>query len=398
MALSTKPMPVLQLPTRTPDQCQILVVDDNERVLEAFSMILSQDGYQIFTAETGQAALEIAYNKRPDVIVLDIVLPDVSGIEVCRQIKQDTDTRSIPILIVTGMIDRARRLEGLNAGADDFVSKPIDPVELTARVRSLLRAKQLYDEVEASRHELEKRVADRTRELQKAYDRLKELSRVKSNILAIVGHELRTPLLQAKSALKLSVQDDLDPDKREVLLHTAYKAFARLEYRIDDIRIFSDPSDLKLRPTSLTDLMMRAIEQVRGMWPHKESPLELDFPRKLPPVLVDSSSMVRAFTHVIGNAVKFGEGGAVFIQATVQEDEVLVLVRDSGPGMTEAEKSSIFKPLQPGDISSTRRQDGLGIGLALVKLITDAHEIPLVVESEVGKGTTVSLRLPIVEL
>jgi two-component system sensor histidine kinase/response regulator len=398
MTVSSSNLAAISLPIHPPEACKVLIADDDDRIVDAFSAILGRDGYQVVGATSGKAALGIVDSEAPDVIVLDVLMPDLSGIEVCRQVKANPRTRFVPVILITGMSARSQRLEGLNSGADDFISKPVDPLELTARVRSLLRTKQLYDQVEAHRRELEQRVAERTKELQVALDRLQELSRVKSNILAIVSHELRTPLHQAKSALKLATQDGIDDQKKAELIETVDKAFNQLEYRIGDIGTFSDPSDLKLSPTSVTDLIVRAVEQVRTFRRQEDDRIELDLPRGLSPVMVDANSMVRALAHLIDNAVKFGEGQPIHVSATEKDDGILIVVQDEGKGLSDAVKPYLFVPLQPGDSSPTRQQDGLGIGLALVKLILDAHGIKIDIQSETHKGTTVSLLLPLAEL
>jgi two-component system sensor histidine kinase/response regulator len=398
MPTSSKNPTVLDLPTRPPEACKILVVDDDERIVDVFSTILAQDGYRILSAPDGTSALEIVRQEHPDVVLMDVILPDLSGIEICRRIRTTPEMGFLPIILVTGMTARSQQVEGLDAGADDFIKKPVNPLELTARVRSLLRTKQLYDEVEAHRRELEQRVAERTQELQSAYERLKELDQVKGNILAIVSHELGTPLLQVKSALKLIPQDGINEQRKDELLRRADEAFAQLEYRIDDIEKFSDPSDLKLAPTSVTDLVTGAVEQVRDLRSRESTPVEIDLPKGLPPVMVDPHVMVRALAHLIDNGVKFGGGKRVHVSAARREDGVRVVVRDEGPGLSDQVREHLFTPLQPGDISSTRQQGGLGIGLALVKVILDAHEVELDIQSAVGKGTTVSLLLPFANL
>jgi signal transduction histidine kinase len=391
-------MPIPGLPLRPPEECRVLVVDDDERIVEVFSAMLERDGYQVLVAADGPGALEAIRHQQPDVAVLDIILPGIDGIEVCRRIKYDPETRFLPVILVTGLADRANRLDGLRAGADDFLEKPPDPLELTARVRSLLRTKQLYDEVEAHRRELEERVAERTRELRAAYERLQALNRVKDNVLGIVSHELRTPLHQAKIALDLMAQDGIDEEKRATLFRDALAAFGQLEYRIRDIQAFSDPSDLRIAPTSLRDVLMAAIEQVRSLHRGVQDAITLDVPKRLPPVMVSPSSMTRAIAHLILNAVKFGDGKPVTVRAAEAAGAITLSIRDEGIGINPDLMSHLFEPLRPGDDSSTRRHGGLGIGLALVKMIADAHNISVGVESQQGKGTTVTLVLPIADL
>lgn len=384
----------MDLPTRPAEACKVLVVDDDDRIVDVLSTILSRDGYQILSASEGRIALDIISSEHPDVVVLDVILPDLDGIEVCRLIKQNPKTHFLPVILVTGWTARTRQQEGLISGADDFLNKPIDPFELTARVRSLMRTKQLYDEVEGHRRELEQRVAERTQELSNAYERLHQLSRVKGNVLAIVSHELRTPLMKIKSGLGLALQDKLDSGMRTEVVRTIEEAFNLLAYRIDDIGVFSDPSDLKLSPVSLADLVAGAVEQVRILRPRQDDLIQVELPKGLPPIEVDTTSMTRALAHVIDNGLKFGDEKPVDVSATVESRGVRVSVQDQGIGISDEVKAHLFVPLQQGDDSSTRRHGGMGIGLALVKMILDAHQVGISVESELGQGTTVSFVLP----
>lgn len=386
------------LPTRPPEECKILVVDDDERIVEIFTVILKRDGYQVITATDGYSAMRMIEEEAPDVAVLDVILPGLDGIEMCQRIKNDPRTRFVPVILVTGMSARARRLDGLRAGADDFLEKPPDPVELTVRVRSLLRTKQLYDEVEAHRRELEERVAERTQELRKAYDRLQELSRVKSNVLSIVSHELRTPLHQAKIALDLARHDGMTDEQKITLLREAQEGISLLEYRVADIEAFSDPTDLRLTPASARDLIVSAVEQARSLRRSQSDVIEVDIPKGLPPILVSPSPVTRAVAHVILNAMKFGEGKPVRISAEHDGSGIRILVTDQGPGIRADLIPMLFEPLEQGDASSTRRYGGLGIGLALVKVILDAHDIKLALHSDEGKGTTIEMIMPIADL
>ena len=373
----------------------ILIVDDDDRIVDALSLILTREGYRILTAATGKQALEVFDKDKPDLSIIDVLLPDIDGIEVCVRAKSQSASTFQMIILMTGFAARGRRFEGLNSGADDFLSKPIDPVELLARVRSLLRTKQLYDEVEASRKVLEVRVAERTQDLRLANERLTELLQVKSNILGIVSHELRTPLMKVKSGLWLSMQEDLDADQRKLVHSMAEAACSLLEYRIADFGVITDPTDLKLQPSSVHDVLSAAIDQVKILEANEIFDLQVNVPKKLPAVVVDPISMPRAIAHLIDNAVKFGAGKPATVQIEHVDGFVSVKIQDSGIGIPEDLLNQLFAPLKQGDETSTRRHGGLGMGLALVKLILDAHDVALNIQSQPGKGTSVNIRLPV---
>lgn len=373
-------------------------MDDDPRVLDMLKVLLERDGYIIESATGAEIALRKVHEFDPDVVVLDVFLPDSDGITVCRQIKEAPETRFLPVVLVTGDKDREHKLAGLNAGADDFLPKPFDPLELIVRVRSLLRTKQLYETVEAQRRELEQRVAERTRELQQAYERLQSLSRVKSNVLQIVSHELRTPLHQAQAALNLLLQESVAEEQRRTLLQTVVDKTRQLEYRVGDVEAFADPGDLRLAPTSVNALVASAIAQVDFLGVIAGAKIVADVPPGLPAVMVHATPMTRALAHVIHNGVKFGNGKPVKVTARRVDTGIYIEVRDEGDGIAEDQIPRLLEPLTQGEEGNTRRHGGLGIGLALVKMVLDEHSITLEIHSKQGEGTTLAFILPFAEL
>ena len=213
--------------SRPPGDWTILVVDDDQRIVDVFTTMLELEGYHVVQAFDGAEADRLVGEAEPDLILLDINLPVVNGIELCRKIKTGDELGFLPVILVTGTKARDQRLEGLAAGADDFLPKPPDMAELTVRVRNLLRVKHLYEELETNKQELESRVEQRTAELQDAYERLQALSKVKDNVLTLMSHELRTPLHQANLALEMALTTDSKPAQRDELLTAAHGAFKR---------------------------------------------------------------------------------------------------------------------------------------------------------------------------
>jgi signal transduction histidine kinase len=387
----------ITLPTRPPEACTVLIVDDDERILEYFGRILSRDGYRIVTASNGFEALARVQDSEPDVVVLDVIIPGLNGIEVCERIKQDEGTRFLPVILVTAATDRDRRVEGLVAGADEFLDKSFQPLDLSVRVRTLLRTKQLYDEVEAQRRQLEQRVEQRTQELRAANERLEELNKVKGRVLAVVSHELRTPAMQVRTAVNSLREPGASPEQQAVLWQHIDEAFARLEHRLGEIREFSDPLALKLSLTSVADVVRGAVGQVHRLWPAEMLRIRLDVPPGLPPVEIDSQKMIRVLTRLIDNAVKFGEGQPVDVVTSAVNGYVTVAIRDYGPGIRAEDLPRLFMPLEQGDNSSTREHGGSGMGLSLARMILEAHGVELHVETEPGHGSTFWFALPVAE-
>ena len=129
---------------------RVLVVDDHEPNLRGLGQLLEHADYHVLTAANGRDALEIIEHERPDLILLDVVMPGISGIDVCAEVKRNVDTRLTPVVLISGGHERETRLAGLDAGADDFLNKPVDPRELHTRIRSLVRIKRLTDDLESA--------------------------------------------------------------------------------------------------------------------------------------------------------------------------------------------------------------------------------------------------------
>lgn len=382
----------LQLPSRPPEQCKVLVVDDDDLVVQFFTDVLSLDGYQILTAQNGSEALEIVAAENPDVIVLDVLLPVLDGIAVCRHIKEAPETLFVPVILVTGG-DSATKLDGLEAHADDFLNKPVDPLELMARVRSVLRTRQLYQQVEENQRHLQKLVDEATQDLRAANTRLEALSQIKSQVLRIVSHELRTPLNRAMLALGIINQEDMPQESKEAAFEMLNQALAVLKHRLDEVEPFSDPTDLKLSPAAVPDLLQGAIAEVQTLQPEGISLVRLDVDANIPPVEVDPEKMKQALVHVIDNAIKFGRGNPVTVSAALEGNGIRISVCDQGIGISQENLPRLLEPLQQGDDSPTRSHGGMGLGLALVKMTLDAHGVELEIDSTPGVGTCVSFVL-----
>jgi len=219
---------------------RILVVDDMPEIRELLGVYLVNAGYQVVTASNGQEALAAVAAEAPDLILLDVMMPVLDGYETCRRLKSNEETAFIPIVMLTALQDFNHRLRAIELGADEFLSKPFNHLELMTRVRSLLRVKRLHDQVVAYNRLLEEMVAERTAALERALADLKEMDRLKSEFLSNISHELRTPLTPIKGYLPAILREDfgaLTPAQRRVLGYIT-QSVDRLHRLIDDLLTF----------------------------------------------------------------------------------------------------------------------------------------------------------------
>ncbi len=378
----------------------VLIVDDEPRNLEVLAHILGTQGFHIVTAEDGEEALEKAHAEAPDVILLDVVMPHLDGFEVCRRLKADPATLYTPVALITALRGVRERTRGAEAGADEFISKPFDSIELITRVKSLARIKRLYDQLRAANHALEERVTERTAELQKALRELRELDRLKSEFIANVSHELRTPLLHVKGTVTLLADGalgELSPEQRRGL-RVAEEAAEQLERVVEDIIDFNEVHGrpLDLEPVPVSEVCQSAVQTLLPRAQRRNITVRLAVPPELPPVRADAAALTRVLRHLLDNAVKFSpKDGLVQVLAERRGDAVRLAVRDEGPGIPPDERDRIFTLFYQSDGSTTRRAGGMGLGLALVRKLLAAHATQVYLESDAGQGSTFYFDLPV---
>jgi signal transduction histidine kinase len=377
----------------------VLVVDDDPRNIELLTHVLEPQGFSVVAAEDSEDGLALAHVELPDVILLDVLMPRLDGYEVCRRLKADPATLFIPVVLITALRGARERSRGAEAGADEFISKPFDSIELVTRVKSLVRIKRLYDQLRAANSDLEQRVAERTAELQRALSELRELDRLKSEFITNVAHELRTPVLHVKGTVTLLADGalgDLTPEQ-ERGVHVAEEATEQLERVVEDIVDFGNMQDrpLALAPVPVYDVCQNAVETLMARAARRGVTVRATVPFELPPVLADGAALSRVIRHLLDNAIKFSPANSqVELVAERRGDRVRIAVSDHGPGIPDDERERIFAVFYQSDGSATRRAGGMGLGLALVSKLLKAHHTHIDLESELGRGSTFSFELP----
>ncbi len=390
---------------------KILVVDDERFNIEIILGLLPKQ-FEIETAANGIEALEKVKETSPDLILLDIMMPEINGFEVCRQLKSDEKTMCIPVVMVTSLTEKEDRIRGIEAGADDFLNRPLEEYELNARVKSLLRVKKYHDELveeqEKLRHlneHLEDKVKERTASLaaevemrKKAQDllqvTLKELARSKAEleqIVFIASRELAQPLQAVSSNLghlgnsyrgKL-----LDKDAWEIV-GNAVDGAVGMQRRINDLYTYSRMGTKK-EPTDIGVVLNEAITNLGVVIKKTGTQVTHD---KLPVVMGDPAQLCQLFHHLLDNAIKFRSASPpkVHISAGQVGDDWVFSVQDNGVGIDPKYIDNLF-------LISERVREGqpkTGIGLAICKKIVERHGGKIWVESEKGNGSTFHFSIP----
>ncbi|HEY8088754.1 MAG TPA: response regulator, partial [Polyangiaceae bacterium] len=384
---------------------RVLAVDDSATYLQELAHMLRAEGYDAVLAHSGEEAIELLSVQAVDCILLDLLMPGLGGKETCRRIKDSPVVREIPLIMLTAVEDRAAMIEGLAAGADDYIAKSSDFEVLKARVRAQLRRKQFEDEHRRIRDELirsellaaEERAARQVAETRAAL--ASELERKNGELEAFsysVSHDLRAPLRTIDGFSQMVLDDygdRLDDNGRDYLSRVRAGA-QRMEHLIDDLLALSRVSsgDLRREPVDLSAIA-RAVElelQRREAGRHIDLVVQPDMIAQ-----ADGGLMRVLLENLLGNAWKFTahvEGARIEIGAEPAETGTVYFVRDNGAGFDMARAAKLFAPFQR--LHTDSEFPGTGIGLATAYRIVDRHGGRVWAEGVVGRGATVFFTIP----
>jgi signal transduction histidine kinase len=367
-------------------QARILIVDDDSVSLELLRNQLMLGEYSVRCARGGAAGLAAAFLDTPDLVVSDVIMPDVDGFELVRQLKGNDATRAVPVVLVTSLNARAERLRGLAAGADDFLTRPVDTSELEARVRSLLRSKCRYDRLQILNVKLEQAL------------------RARDEFLSVASHELRTPVAGVKAAaqllLRLQNRGTLNTENFKQSVQELERSASRLAQLTEDLLNVTRLQDgrLPLRPTDvdLNELVGRTVARYRAQLPPTHA-LDLRLADTVCVLMADPGRIEQVVTNLLENAVKYSPaGGTVRVTVQNQAGGCLLEIGDRGIGLPLGASELIFEPFGRARNSTARHMPGLGLGLYICRQIAEAHAGRIWADSPgENEGTTVSLWLPL---
>jgi two-component system, NtrC family, sensor kinase len=382
---------------------KILAVDDSLTYLHELADALKGEGYEVVMARSGEEAIELLAVETVDCILLDLVMPGLGGHQTCERIKTAPAVRDIPLIMLTALANREAMIQGLAAGADDFISKSSDFEVLKARVRAQIRRKQFEDENRRIREELLRKEVEATsaRAAQALAESrvvlVEELERKNKELEAFsysVSHDLRTPLRSIDGFSKALLDDwadQLDPKGRDYLGRVRAAA-QRMGELIDDLLELSrvGRADLRRGRTSLSEIARTVTVELRKSEPDRQIEIEVrgaltaDADRRLMKVVLE---------NLLGNSWKFTKKApAARIEFGSDRDGIVYFVRDNGAGfdMTYAER--LFQPFQR--LHKNADFPGTGIGLATVHRIVDRHGGRVWAEGTVGVGATFYFTVP----
>ena len=388
------------------DPSKILIVDDEFDIRLSLATILEAQGYTTTTVGCAKEALEAVRRHHPDLVLLDIRLPDQNGIEVCHQLRHQPQTALLPVILVTGLNPHQEKVKGIEAGANDFLTKPINKDELLARVRSLLRIKDLHDLVKSQATQL----AEWNRELKTRLTQESKLAEV-ARMLGDIAHEMKNLLMPVVTGTELlqSELQDLFRDLSQLNSPPTEACHGRCQEIVDMVmssgnRIKSHVKDLadcvKILSTSpqfatchIANVVTQAFEPLRLQAREKGVALRAEDLEALPPIEADGRRLFHAFFNLFNNALaETPAGGSISVRGTMGGDgqNILLSVTDTGRGMPPELRKNLFTYQ-----GLSTKKTGTGLGIKIIKEVVDAHGGHIAVKSKEGFGTTFYLRLPV---
>jgi two-component system, sensor histidine kinase and response regulator len=367
-----------------PTNPTILVVDDTEDNLDFLEFALKRKPVQMLRANSGKECLKLAAQHRPDVILLDIQMPEMDGFETLKNLRASKKCSDIPVIFLTAQKRDASSIEhGLSLGAEEYLTKPIDIDELLVRTRSLVRLKRM--EV--------------------------ELERTKADFMAMLIHDMRSPIGGISSILELLEEPLLrgEPiqDVHKELLSSAEEATRQLLHLINDMLDLSKFEAGKMNLTReqihIGKIADRIMKQLQPQFKQKGIHVNLELEDGLPLISADANKISQVFTNILSNALKFtSSNGTVQIAIgkkpeTTEVDECIwTAISNTGIGILPQEMSTIFERYKQGVASEIVQAKGTGLGLAICRLIIEAHGGSIKVESDPGKLTVFRFELPVI--
>lgn len=353
------------------NQHSILIIDDEPDNFDVIETLLDSENYELHYAPGGQQALDCLSSFQPDVILLDVMMPDLDGMEVCRRIKSDPQWQAVPIIMVTALTAKDDLARCIAAGADDFISKPVNGVELRARVHSMLRIKGQYE-------------------------KLQNLLNLREDMVNMIVHDLRNPLTSIVISNEILQFPNLSPEKHQQKTEKITLAAQQMQSLIDSLLIMAKLESGKLvlncTDIDLCVLCNSALADVEAIALQKNLNLISELPHPGGKLQVDVLLLRRVLDNLLSNAIKFSPSNSqITLRAEYLTTGAKLQVIDSGSGVAPNLRQSIFEKYEIGTKMPEVSQ--IGLGLAFCKMAVEAHHGQITVEDHYPKGTVFSILL-----
>lgn len=402
--------------TETVKKDKVLIVDDNAVNLDLLFEYLDKNGFEVFVAEDGASAIEQFQYAKPDIVLLDVMMPEMDGFETCRRLKENPDTIDIPVIFMTALSDTKSKIKGFEVGAVDFVTKPFQYEELLVRVTTHLTLRSLQKELEARNTYLEQEIARRKRieaKLRIYASKLEQSNRELEEFAYVASHDLQEPLRKVQTfgdRLETKYGEQLGDHGRDYLARMR-GATSRMQALIDGLLTYAQVTT-KAQPFEQVDLAQLMQEVLSDLELYLQQACGEVRIGDLPTIEADPTQMRQLFQNLVSNALKFHRKNVpplVRIKARFLRGRRLssaasgpaiklcqIAVADNGIGFDEKNLDRIFQMFQR--LRGRSEYKGTGIGLATCRKIAKRHGGSITARSAPGQGATFLVTLPVIQM
>ena len=421
-------------------QVNILIVEDSPTQTKLLRLILEENGYLVDSTINGVQALESVRRKKPDLIITDIVMPEMDGFALCKALKSDFNFKLIPVMLLTSLSDPQDVIKGLQAGADNFLTKPYEDSFLISCIKNIFANQELrknqtsdseieiifagqkyfinsdrmqiidlllstYENAVQKNNELHKAhndLIDAHRQLEQKNIELEKINQEKTHFLSVAAHDLRNPLTIIYTTADLITEELKEKTSKETieLLEMIKRSskFMRdlLEELLDVSVIDSGKLSIYLEPVDIMELIRNNVSLNRVIAGRKQITVEFKPIRDLPVFQLDRKKIEQVFNNLISNAIKYSyPQSRVIIDSKCENGNLVISVHDTGQGIPPAEMNKLFKPFPRISVKTTSGESSTGLGLVIVRKIVEAHNGKVWAENRLKVGTTFNISLPI---
>ena len=363
---------------------RVLIVEDDRVNARILSSILRPEGYELTDVSSGEAALETYPVYRPDLVLLDVLMPGINGYETCRTLRATYGSDCAPIIFITAKTESADIVEGLSAGGVDYVPKPFRPKEAVARIRAHMQNRRLV------------------LQQQRLVAQLNNSNAAKNRLLGMVAHDLRNPLASIRGLadfLRDGTVGPLTPDQLDLVnnIHSASRSMLQLVNELLDTSVI-EAGELRIqpRPASLLELMEESVCLNEINAGKKGTHIVLDAADCPATITMDPAKIRQVIDNLLSNAIKFSPpNSTVSIRTALLPDRCLVAVRDQGLGIPDGERDRLFKDFSRTSVRPTAGEQSIGLGLAICRKIVEAHGGTISAQNQPGGGCVFQFELPL---
>jgi signal transduction histidine kinase len=418
----------------------ILIVEDSPTQAKLLRNILEENGYIVDSASNGVKAMETIQRNRPHLIITDIVMPEMDGFTLCKELKSDPDLKTIPVMLLTSLSDPEDVIKGLQAGADGFLTKPYEDTFLISRIKhifanqELRRNRTLNREIEIvfagkkyfinsdktqiidlllstyenavqknlELHKAHNDLLDIHRTIEQKNTELEKLNQQKNHFLSIAAHDLRNPLTTIYTVADLIAEELKEKtsaetkDFLEMIKQSSRFMRGLIEELLDVSVIDSGEPSLHLEPVDIIELIRNNVKLNRVIAGRKQITVKFNCSDDLPMLQLDRKKIEQVLNNLISNAIKYSyPKSKVEINLKRENGSIVISVHDEGQGIPTTEMNKLFTPFSRTSVKATSGESSTGLGLVIVRKIIETHRGRVWAESQVKKGSVFYVSLPI---